>query len=67
MKNLFKNFTTNEWVVRAFHTFWQAALGVLLAHYLAPGQPTDVKALVVAAVAAGASAVKTMVVTSVKK
>jgi hypothetical protein len=51
----------SELAKRALHTAWQAALGVVLAGIFAAHSTGDVKALVIAAGAAAASALKTSV------
>lgn len=62
IKNLLNRVSQNPTVAKAFHTFYQAALGVLVVGLFAAHSSTDVKALLVAAVAAGVSAVKSSLV-----
>ena len=62
MLSKLKALWSNETVKRVLHTFWQAAGGVLLAGVFAAHSTGDVKALVVAAFAAGLAAVKALVV-----
>lgn len=52
----------NDHVKRVFHTFWQAAGGLLLAGLLASHSSQDVKMALGAALAAGLAAVKAAVV-----
>lgn len=52
---------------KVFHTFWQAAGGVLIAGLLAARSSQDVKAVVAVAVAAGLAAVKAAVVARLKQ
>jgi len=47
---------------KVFHTFWQAAIGALVAGLLAAKSTNDVKATVMVAVATGLAAVKALVV-----
>lgn len=50
----------NDAVRRVFHTFWQAAGGVLLAALFAAHSSQDVKLALGAALAAGLAAVKNL-------
>jgi len=62
LKNFVHSLIVSDGFKRALHTFWQAAGGVLLAGVFAAHSTGDVKALVVAAFAAGLAAVKALVV-----
>jgi hypothetical protein len=69
MKNLgtkLKALLTNPVISRALHTFWQGALAVLLVGLLGVHTTGDAKLLLIGAVAAGLSAVKTMAVSYIK-
>lgn len=52
----------NEHVRRVFHTFWQAAGGVLISGLLLAHSTADVKLAAGAALAAGLAAVKALIV-----
>jgi len=56
------NIVHSDAVRRIFHTFWQAAGGVLIAGLLASHSSSDVKAALVVAGAAGLAAVKALLV-----
>lgn len=62
MKELLKRFINNDYVRRVFHTFWQAAGGMLIAGLLAAHSTQDVKFALGAALAAGLAAIKAMLV-----
>lgn len=72
IKQVYVKVTSNQTIMRVFHTFWQSLLAVFLVGVLPifdslkTGHYTDARtagiALVVAAVAAGISAVKNAVV-----
>ena len=62
VKNLVRSLVASDAVRRVLHSFWQAAGGVLLAGVFAAHSSGDVKALVIAACAAGLAAVKALVV-----
>ncbi|HEV7236875.1 MAG TPA: hypothetical protein VGN15_11875 [Ktedonobacteraceae bacterium] len=53
-------------VSRALHTFWQAVLSYLIVSALAPQATVDTKILLMGALGAGLSAVKTMAVSYVQ-
>ncbi|MDL2342297.1 MAG: hypothetical protein QFB87_04450 [Patescibacteria group bacterium] len=61
LKQFCKTLSENPICVKAFHTFWQAFLAV----WIASSFKLD-KVVLIAAVAAGLSAVKSVLVTSVK-
>lgn len=52
----------NDYVRRVFHTFWQAAGGVLLSALVLANSTQDVKLAFAAAFAAGLAAVKALFV-----
>lgn len=62
IKTLWQKASSNKLLVRAFHTFWQAALAVVLVKLTTVHDLTDLQALATAAVAAGFSALKTVIV-----
>lgn len=57
-----RRIANSDIVRRAFHTFWQAAGGVLIARLVVAHSSHDIQVAVVVAGAAGLSAVKSMVV-----
>lgn len=57
MKELFNKFVNNDVVRRAFKTFIQAFIAVIIAGYATVQDFNGIKALIVAALAAGISAV----------
>jgi hypothetical protein len=61
LKNLTYSFWNSEGR-RVFHTFWQAAVGALVAGLVTVHSTSDVKAVVMVAVTAGMAAVKALVV-----
>lgn len=58
VKDLIYKAVHSEGAKRVFHTFWQAAGGVLLSGLLASRSSTDVKLALGAALAAGLAALK---------
>jgi arginine exporter protein ArgO len=73
MKNLFIKakaaviaFLAIPLVSRALHTFWQAVLSYLIVSALAPNATVDTKILLMGALGAGLSAVKTMAIAYVQ-
>lgn len=64
LKGIVKTLAKNEGVRRVFHTFWQAAGGVLVAGLLTVHSTADVKLLVASSVAVGLAAVKAFVLSS---
>lgn len=60
LKELAKRVWANDNVRRVWHTFWQAAGGVLVAGLLAAHSSADVKAAVFLAATTGFSAVKAL-------
>lgn len=62
LKELLASVVKNDHVRRVFHTFWQAALGALLAGLVVAKSSHDVKLAVGAAFATGLAAVKALYV-----
>jgi arginine exporter protein ArgO len=62
----FNAVASNDLVRRAFHTFIQAALSYLIVSALAPNATVDTKILLMGALGAGLSAVKTMAIAYVQ-
>lgn len=62
VKGLLRKLYLNDQVRRVFHTFIQAAAGVLVAGLLAAHSTADVKGVLTVAVAAGLAAIKALVV-----
>ena len=62
VKSFLKALASNPTVVKAAHTFWQAFLAALLVGIFAVHDLKGAQALLLAAIAAGASAVKSQLV-----
>lgn len=62
LKGLVKKLVNNPLVMHVFHTFWQAAAGVLFAGLVTVHSSADAKRVIAVAVATGLAAVKAMVV-----
>lgn len=65
-QNVLHRVYTSELVRRAFHTFWQAALGYALTRLVASSSPADTQVIMTGAFGFGLSAVKTWAIAYVK-